>query len=641
MSRLPLKLALLVTAAITAFTVQAVSLEPGAPLPPLSGTSLGGNTFAAASESDDDGAAVQLLLFFRPDAGDELANKLRTLHEQYGKSVVRCAAIGVNTPPGVLRDFAERMGITYPSISSDDLTPDARWCIDLPALPVTVVASTGRSPLVLRVLTGSGTSKNALLTEVAEQLFQQRRAEAIRVAELALSAGEPEGRAREIRAYSLAETGNIEVAKREFEALDSPVGMAQLEIAEGNLDTATRLLQDSTAPEARALLAEISFMQGSDAEAAALLSGLDPTGLPALQSAQVAKLRGDLAHRRGDNESAQQHYEAAIRSNPANPALLVEAGIALSDLDKDGALREAESVLQRAASISDDPLAEGLLKRVAEARAKAADTAHATQVREQIAALKARYEEERSKGITQDSGTWTSPPLHFAVLNEGRKTFAFPRAGYDVLIQQEVEALVREKCAIPIIDRDVLHPLLVADANETSPELKPEQQPVLGRAAGLSHIAFLNYTLAASERRVHLRVLDVATTEILFHDSAPIDLKAPLSTLPSLLESLRDTIREQFPLRGIVSEVQPDGRVKLNVGRAEGLTDAEALTVYEPEPAVRSVAIPPLGQLRPIARLVVEAIGETESSCRVTKLREGHTIGAGAWVARDRSDATQ
>lgn len=637
MPLLALKFSLLVAAAQSALMAQAPPLEPGAPLPPVSGLTIKGETYQATSDHPESGGGLQLLLFFRPGAGDELANKLRSLHEHYGESVVRCAAIGMNEAPSELRAYAERMGMSYPVISSDELAPDAQWCASLPVLPVTVIASTGRSPLVLRVLTGSGTTKIALLTEVAEQLFQQLREEAIRVAELALGAGEPETRAREIRAYSRAAAGDIEAAKQEFQAMDSPLGQAKLEFAEGNLPGAERLLRDNPDPEARAVLAEIYFMQGRDEKASALLSKLDVSVLPGAQAAQVEKLRGDMAHRQGDSESAVLHYETAIRTSPVNPGLLIEAGLALSDLATGEALLAAESVLQRAARIGDDPLAEGLLKRVASARSKAADSARAVQVREQINALKARYEEERSKGPALDARAWTTPPLHFAVLNEHSKSFAFPRAGYDVLVQQEMETLIRDTCGITVLERSALQPLLVSDGSATPSLLKPEHQPVLGRVAGVSHIAFLNYTLASSERRVHLRVLDVTTTEVSFHGSVEIDLKNPLGGLPTLVQKLTQAIKEDFPLRGIALETQPDGSIRINLGRSHGLAHAEVLTAYEPEAAERTGVAPPLGELRPIARLQVEQLSDTESICKLTTLRDGHTLSAGAWVARDAS----
>jgi tetratricopeptide (TPR) repeat protein len=610
----------------------AQTLVTGSSLPPLHGVDSGGHPLNTADYWVQSPAeALPVLLLFRIGAGDDLANKLRMLDENHDGALIRPLAIGVGENAASLESFRERMGIRYPIFPSGQIE-EIGWLKEVSTLPVTLVLSRDSPPRIDRIISGSGTAKSALLTEIAEQLFQQRRAEAIEIVELALSQGESPLPALEIQGYALLEEGRLVAAEAAFKEIESLTGQAAVALKRGDMEQARKLAEASADPFARTVLVELYLLQGRTVEPMPLLEGLQEQAH--WKQSRILTLQGRAAEAAKAPAQALDSYQQAARLNPYDPAPLTNMGMILEERGAPEDLKEAESILRQAARIQNDPLAAGLLRHIERIRAEQADMKRAERIRAQITALRARLEARTAGATAERADLWNTAPLQVAVVNESDAAWIFPRAGYGVVVREEIEQQLESGGIFRVTERDLLLPILNELGIAEVGVRDSDQRTSLGNLLSLSHFLFLNYTLAGPDRKLHLRLVNTGSTEIEFQSSISIDLKDPLSSLPEQVDNLNIEFAQKRELRGRIVAASGAEIVQVDLGERHGLRVGDKLTVLEREPKEGESRRRALSELRPIAHLRVNTVQDYTAECVVLRRRNSAPLTTGMHVAR-------
>lgn len=611
-------------------------LERGRPFPRLIGVDVKGRTVDTAQTADDlPPTQLLLVLFFQVGAGEDMANKIRSLDERFGDDLIRCMAVGIDESPESLRNFSDRMGISYPMVPSHSVL-EAGWLKELHTLPLCVFVDPHANHAITRIISGSGTAQSALLTEVAEQLFEQRRAQAIEAVKLALENGEPKAPALEIMGYHYVETGNYEAAETAFSSADSDTGKAALALARGDVLGAQELATRATDPFAKTLLAESLFMQHKWEEAEALLNNPSPMDDDAWKLSRRHELKGRLASETGkDLSEALQHLETATRVNPYNTSAAGNESLLLEQRGGPGDLERAEAILRQAVNRGDDPVAALLLKELVERRNAEANAQRVAELHAQIRQLSARYNELEINGSKRIAEPWTSPPLRVALLEEDPAGTVFPRAGYGRLLMQELRRQLSQSGSIEVLSRELLQPLLSEIQLDYDHLQDPSRQYLLGETLTASHLGFVDYVLAGGERRVYLRLIDAGTSEIAFQTSAPVNLRDPLACIQGLVEEAqRDFVRSR-PLKGQITEMLSADLAVINLGARHGVSLGDRFVVLQSSEEKPDIHSKSPSSMRQIGRIEVTEVTDFSAHCSVRVLRDGETLSKESLIAKE------
>ena len=615
--------------AILANAASAQLPAKGNPLPPIRGVDISGEALDTdALLSAPESPYLLIVLFFKPGTGDDLANKLRSLDEKYGAKIIQCIGIGVDEDEAALKDFAQRLGIRYPLLPSAMLE-DVAWLREVTTLPLTLFVQPRPDQRIERIIAGGGTTKANLLTEIAENLFQQRKAEALEIANLALDSGEDAAPARELKGFYLADKGKLDEATVEFDAAASNVGKAAIELERGDMARAAELAQDSADPFAKTLLAEAMLYQGNAKQALETLEGTPPPA-KTWQQARTANAQGRAALAGGDAAAAIESYQQAITLDPYNATALVNANAALQQRALPGDLELAQAALEQALALGDDPLVKSMLSQVRGVQQHHADTERMAAISSQVLDLKSKYEAMKASGEMALADTWTTAPVVMALLDGGSGGLVFPRAGTDITIRRALESALAESGQAEVVERDMLDPLL-KELNVPAEDLSAgASQRQLGRVLSAGYFAFTNYAFSGTERRLFFRVVDTETTEIAYQGSFPVKPDDPLAVVPLVVQALTRDFISKRPLQGIIAEVEPE--ILLNIGQRHGVAKGMVFTVLEEgapvEAAGRVIAV----RRRPIARVEVTSAEPDYATCKTKEKREGTALADGMKV---------
>lgn len=626
MTKLIGRSAVLLGAALLGWTAAAGEIVKGASLPAFRGTDIAGQVVDLDVLMRSEERPYLLVVFlFQPGAGDDVANKLRVLHEKYGGNVLKCIALGVEQDRETLSAFAERMGIQYQILPSNTLD-NSTWLEEVTTLPVTFFVEPNETRRIERVLAGGGTAKADLLKEIAENLFQQRREEALGVADLAITAGEDEKGAREIKGFYLSDVGRLDEAEAEFGAIGSDAGMAAIALARGDYSKAADTAQASEDPLARAILGEALLYQGKTEEANAALTRSVDALASTWKQARLSNVKGLAAQANGDPSAAISHYQASVALDGYNFVALSNEAATYQQRNDPGDLDKAQAALEQADALGGDPMVQTMLRQVLALQQKNSDTERGALVRQQIADLKARYEVLKAQGLEEPADSWTSRPRVLALLDGGDNKVVFPRAGTELLIQRELEAALAKAGVAQLVEREMLHPLLQELNLGASDLASQDTQRRLGRVLSAGHLAFLNYAITGAERRLFLRVVDTETTEVVYQSGFAVNPEDPAASVPLVLGALEKDFFATQPLQGLIAEVASDEEIIINLGKKHGLREGAPLEVLEEGKPVEVGGKVIAVRRRPVAKLQVTMLEADYAICTVTEKRDGTTL---------------
>lgn len=601
----------------------------GASAPPVKAVDLAGNPV----DLDDMVAGPEkpyliILYFFSTDTGEAVAQKLQTLHGKYGDQQIRIVAFGMREEETELRDFAERFGIQYHLVDADALA-EAGWLEDVKNLPLTVFVQADAQRTIERVLTGGGTARAMLLKEVAENLFQQRRAEALDVAEQALEAGEDQAPARELKGFILLNQGKLDEAESEFGAIGSKAGMARVALEKGDYDGAAAIADEAPAdPYAQTMKGQALMHKGDlDGASQAIEKAGAAQDAPPWQRAETANTAGRLKQQQGQSEDAVEHYGEALSLDHYNVvALSNEASVHREQ----GDLEKAEAALENAATIREDPFVRTMLQQVQRELEEANDLRRTELVRQQIADLAARYQEMQESGALENRDDWTTRPLIVAFLpSAGSDSVFFQRGGTKTLIQREIEARLQADAEVSVVERQMLDKLLQELQLGTSELARTDTQQRLGKVLSAGILGFIDFARTGKNAMVYLRLVDTETTGIVAQISERIEDANPAAVAAPVVTQMLEKVTEDRELRGLIADASSEDAIIINLGRNHGAAEGQRFAVLEEGAPIEVGGRVIAHRQRQVAVIEITTLEEEYAIGTLVEKRDGATLAKG------------
>ncbi len=591
----------------------------GEPAPPVIGVDITGNSVSLDAVVAKDPYLI-ILFFFTPSTGDELAAKLQHLQGTYGGDKFQIIAVGMQKDEKVLKDFASRLGIQYHILDPANMQ-DAAWLDRVTALPLTVFIRASQEKMIDQVLAGGGATTARLLATVAENLFRQRKDEALSVVNEAAAEPNAPQTTTELKGYILASKGRLDEAQKEFETAQSPAGLAKVALDRGTFTEAVALADK--APEngyAQTVKATALAKMGKLDQAQSTAAAADSAASQDWQKSETLNLQGRLAQESGKLGTAIQNYGAAVKADPYNMVSLANEGAARR---ANGDLDGAKKVLEQASKRGDMATAL-LLRQVSEEIRQAADTKRAEVIRLQIEDLGKRYRESLASSSPSTKDTWSSRPLVLALLPSAeRSTVFFDRAGMDTLVQRELETRLQASGKVSVVERDMLDKLL-QELNLGSSEVSSaDTQRRLGQVLSAGVLGFLSYVPSAKGPAASLRLVDTETTSILVQVLAPLDENDPESALKTLVDRVIAWAGSERELKGLLADTTSDDAIMVNLGAKHGVAPGMAFAVLADGAPVEVGGRVVTRRQETIGRIEVTQVEPDYAMCKMVNRRDG------------------
>ncbi len=561
-----------------------------------------------------------ILYFFSVDTGEDIAVKLRYLDMRYGRDKLKIIALGMKEDEAALKAFADRLNIRYFLIHADSIE-NAPWLKEIYSLPLTLFVQADPEKTIERVLVGGGAGQAQILKEVAENLYQQRRSEALEIVEEAIASGEDPKEAAELKGFILTAEGKLDEAEKEFGRIDSAAGLAAVALERGDLDSAAQIA--ASAPDdgyAQTIRAEALIRTGKTAEAAEALDTAATAAKRPWQQSEAVNLQGRVAHIEGDADKAVAAYRQAIALDPYNVIALSNEGAAHREK---GDLEKARETLEKAAQIRPDDLTEIMVRQVRRELEEANDVKRAELVNAQIAELGKRFRELKASGAIKDTNDWTSRPLVVAFLPSARQESAlFERAGTAVAVQREIEARLQGSGRMSVVERQMLDKLL-QELNLGSSELAdPATQRQLGRVLSAGVLAFTDFGRIGSDLIMYVRLVDTESTQIVGQVTSTVDERRPSACIQSVAGELLEKLSNNRELRGLIADISDPEAVLINIGARHGVETGQVFTVLAEGDPVEAAGRVIARRQRPVGKLRVTLVEADYAVCAPVELRE-------------------
>ncbi len=563
-----------------------------------------------------------ILYFFSVDTGEEIAAKLRLLDTKYGKDKVKIVALGMKNDEAALKDFAQRLNIQYAVVDTAGMK-DAAWIQEVTAPPLTLFITADKT--IERVLVGGGSGQAQILKEVAENLYQQRKAEALAVADEAVAAGENPKAAGELKGFIYMADGKLDEAQKEFGQIDSKSGLAAVALEQGKTDEAIKIAAE--APNdgyAQTVKAEALLKDGKADEAAATLQTAVEQPAANWQKSEAVNLQGRVQQQQGNADAAIGTYQKAVALDHYNVVALSNEGAAHREK---GDLKKAEETLQKAAAVRSDDLTALMLKQVREELQQANDVKRGELIRSQIADLSKRFQEMKQAAAGKPSDSWTTRPLVVALLpSAANASVFFERAGTDVVLQREIEARLQANEGISVVERQMLDKLL-QELNLGSSELaNPDTQRRLGQVLSAGYLGFIDFGRMGKDLMMYVRMVDTETTAIAMQTSQPVNEGNPSLTVDAVAGELVNKLAGGREVQGLIADASDENAVLINLGQKHGVKVGQEFTVYVEGDPVEVGGKVIAHRQKAVGKLTVTSVEPEYSVCKVTNKREGAAL---------------
>ena len=582
--------------------------------PCIEATDINDNTVDSCENIAAKDPYLAMYFFFEPQSGQDIALKLRLLDMRYGNEKMDIVALGFEEDADELRQFAEQLDLRYHIISKDSINQE--WVQQITTLPIVLFIRPDEKPVIESVLRGGGETSAMLLKEVAETLYNQRKAEALEVSDMALDEGEPAQEVRELKGHILVVEGKLDAAAAEFTAIDDPAGLARVALERGDYDEAVSIADG--APEngyAQTVKGQALLNQGKVDEAAPVLD--KAAGLPAddWQQSEAVTAKGRVEQAQGDTAGAHSQYERAIALDPYNVVALSNQSVVLTD---EGKVEEARATLETAAERrGDDELVQLLLAQLDQQ----SDNERLARIQQQIKDLAAWA--EKMEGQATD--TWTTRPLVVSFLSGNENEVFFPRAGTESAVRFAIAQELRDRANVTVVDRENIDMVLQEQQLSALGDPATAIQP--GKLKIARYLSYVDFDQMDGDPFIFLRVTDTETGEVvLYHkeDMPPGKVAVPVS---QIVDRLMNFYADQ-EVRGIVAAVLDDNSLLLNIARPHGVTPgAEFTVVQEGEPVMAGGRVVAHRQL-PVANIAVTGFDDATglAVAEVKNVREGVTL---------------
>lgn len=611
----------LVAAFVTLFAgLGAADLVQGQPAPDIRAVDIKGKEVNLDAIIQQQPYLV-VLYFFSVNTGEDIARKLQYLDMHYGREKLGIIALGMKEDEAALKDFARRLSVQYHVINSETLK-DADWLKEIYTLPLTLFVQADRERKIERVLVGGGAGEAAILKEVAENFFQQRKPEAIAVADQAIESGEEPGKAKELKGFILVAEGKLDEAEKEFGAIDSKTGLAKVALEKGDLETAAALADQAQGDGyAQAVKGEALLRAGKTDEAATALEAAAKLSASNWQRSEALNAQGRLNQQQGNPDAAINSYQAAMALDPYNVIALSNEGAAYREK---GDLPKAKEVLEKAAALRDDGMVAIMLKQVQQELQEANDIKRHELIRAQIADLSKRFEEMKQAGTAKPADEWSTRPLIVAFLPSPTPSAVFfNRAGTDIVLQRGIESQLQAGGRVGVVERQMLDQLL-QELNLGSSELAAaDTQQRLGKVLSAGLIGFVDFAQAGPDIMMYLRMVDTETTAIAAQITERVDENNPRATIDQVSGALLSKITNSRELKGLIADAADENAVVINLGAKHGVEVGREFTVYEDGDAIEVGGRVIAHRQKSVGKLAVTEVEPDYAICKVTNKRDG------------------
>ncbi len=617
------KITVVIMAALLMALPVTAQLVKGNPAPPIRATDINGQVVDLDEVIGADPYLV-ILFFFSTDTGEDIALKLRYLDMRYGRDKLRVVALGMKEDAAALKSFAQRLGIKYFIIDSSGLE-NAAWLEQVFTLPLTLFVQANEERTIERVLVGGGSMEAQVLREVAENLYQQRKAEAAEILDIAIEQGEDEKAATELKGYVLAADGKLDEAEKEFGKIESNTGLAQVALARGELGKAAELADKAgDDPYAQTIKGKALLKEGKVDEAAAVLDKAAQQDARGWQKSETLNAQGRVAQQQGKTDTAIASYQGAVALDPYNVVALSNEGATHREK---GDLEKAEQVLQKAASIRPDDMTSVMLQQIQQELKEANNIKRNELIRNQIADLSARFKEMQESGTGAAVDAWSTRPLIMAFLPSANQApVVFERAGTDVVLQREVESRLQKDGRVSIVERQMLDQLLTELDLGSSDLASADTQRRLGQILSAGMLGFIDFAQTGGGVSMYLRLVDTETTSLAFQTSVPVNENKPSAVVDELMAQILTEVADARELRGLIADAASDDAVIINLGGKHGVKAGQEFTVFVDGDPIEVGGRVIAHRQKAIGMLTVTQVEEEYAICKVSKKREGATL---------------
>lgn len=538
------------------------------PIAPFSATTVDGVPVDLQKIAEA-GPNLVILFFFSPNAADRVAFKLRRLDLMYGKDKVKVVGIGCRAEAAAIKAYAASAGLAFPVlVDAPELGLENRYG-PFQTLPVTMALTKGMT--VHSILCGGADAEAKLLSGIAESFLQQHcPAEAQRLADEAVAAGEPAPAAGVVKGYALAAEGKLDAAQAEFGRIEYKEGLAKVALQQGDLEAAARLADEAGTGYAGVIKGQAQMASGQLDAAAQTLEAASGKPVADWQRAEGLNLEGRLVQELGNTDGAISKFEQAVAMDPFNVVALSNEGAALR---QKGDLTKAAETLEKAQQIQPDDLTALMLKQIRGEMQEANDIKRGEAVREQVRQLQQRYAELKAAAKGQPADEWTSPPLVVALLPGAQmQGAALPRAGVDLALRREIAARLQSGGAIKVVEREVLDQLLQELNIGTSELASADTQLQLGKVLSARLLGFVDVAPMGAEAALFVRLVDTETTAIAAQFQKTLKGMAGLdAVVEELAAEIQAKLVNARPLQGLIADAAADGSVIINIGGNWGI----------------------------------------------------------------------
>jgi len=567
-----------------------------------------------------------LVHFFTTSSGAEVALHLRHLHKSYGRDKLGIIALGLREDEEALKRFAENLDIDYYIIDSEKVANQA-FIEKVDTLPLTLFVLSDPERTIERIVRGGGEAKAELLREVAENLYLQRRSEALEVVQQAVDEDPDDTGARELKGFILTAEGKLDEAEAEFGAIDSKSGQALVALEQGDTARAAALGRESGDALGKSVAGTALLRDGKLDEAAAAVDDGAAETDDTWRTSALLTTQGRVAQARGDANSALARYGDAVALDPLNiVALSNEAEVHRSSGSEEG-LAKAQQALERAQAVrADDEMITVMLQQILAEQEKANDVERRRLIRDQINDLAQRFQQLQESGDIERRDTWTSRPLVLALLPGAAQAAIFDRAGTGTVVLRELEGRLGQDNRLSVVEREMLD-VLLQELNLGSSDLaSADTQRRLGEVLSAGTLGFVDFARIGKDLMVYLRLVNTETTAIDFQTSVPLNEGTPLAAIEKLAGEAIDKLTANRQLQGLIADAEEESAVIVNLGRKHGIEAGQEFAVMVDGDPIEVGGRVIAHRQRPVAKLVVDTVEDDYAICRVVNKNEGITL---------------
>ncbi|MFO8056274.1 MAG: CHAT domain-containing protein [bacterium] len=402
------------------------------------------------------------------------------------------------------------------------------------------------------------------------------------------------------KGYALLEQGKPDKAKAFFDSQAKSKGpgqamalegLAAVSLAGNNLidarDYAGQALKvEPQSSYAHVILGKIAYNRENYQKAAEhFQSATQATSGKDWQKQEAYEMLGKVHNRRGlsmsnkgDKKAAADSYKAALDASPDNAQAAINLGQSYLSMGKTAQAKKAFARAKKADP--DNQVAMMMLHQVSRMIEMQADAKKSAETNRLARELAEKYKSGDIPKPANAGDEWTSRPFTLTMLDfepTGRMTMA----GEFEFIRVALTQKLQDKERIEVLEREMIDKVL-QELNLSSGALaSKETRTRLGRLMGAAFIATGKYIRSGGQVQVIVRLVETETTRAKVSIAPVFEAdKSPAEIAEATANKLMDKIREEYPVKGKITEVK-DNSVKLNIGSKAGVEKGMKMEILD------------------------------------------------------------